>query len=148
MTERIRVLFVGCVAAVSLMSLMPAAQSMEGAPASAVDSLAGVAIGSAAGHDSVAGLVTDDSAAAPPGAMDSLPGALDLSAVPVAADDPAALAAWLDRLGNAGARLPQSDQFVFAELVAAAREMLQTGDSEATRLLAADALAMLRQEAP
>jgi hypothetical protein len=60
-------------------------------------------------------------------------------------DSAAALGAWLDRVAVAGSTLDDRERLVLDELVAAARDMLSSGDLEATRLLAADALDLLRR---
>jgi len=61
------------------------------------------------------------------------------------AEDAEALAARLKRLTVAAASLPPDERLVFDEVVAAAREMLASGDLDATRLLAADAVDVLRR---
>ena len=62
-------------------------------------------------------------------------------------DSAAALGPWLDRVAVAGSTLGDGERRVLDELVAAARDMLSSGDAEATRLLAVDALDLLRRSA-
>lgn len=64
------------------------------------------------------------------------------------AEDAGALAARLRRLTDAADALPFDERLVFDEVVAAAREMLENGDLEASRLLAADAVDVLRRGSP
>jgi hypothetical protein len=84
-----------------------------------------------------------DSTAAPTAAADSLsPGADSLAL----ADSSRPLDQRIAALDRAAATLPQAERGVFAELVAAAREMLADGDSEAATLLVEDADRWLRQK--
>ena len=95
----------------------------------------------------------DSSVLAPPVTGDSsqaegLTFVVDSLASAGPAEDVQGLADRLRRLTTAASGLPPDERLVFDEVVAAAREMLASGDLEAGRLLTADAIDVLRRGSP